>query len=113
MKISAFQELFNGGFQLTKESKVQITPSLEKRIERLWNDLFDRLGKEEQDLLDDLLFEMAGADAEKEDYFFKLGFRYGMLLAMETVFMEVRSPLDKLETDYPFFSERKKKKKDK
>lgn len=88
MKLSALEEILNGRLQEILEREAPTSEVMQKRRDREYEHLTETLTKKQETLLENFLFEESGVQGERENYYFKLGFRYGLLSAMESVFME-------------------------
>ncbi|MBQ5926508.1 MAG: hypothetical protein IIX01_01135, partial [Clostridia bacterium] len=59
-------------------------------------------------MLENLYFELSGEQGEQETAYFKLGFRYGLLCAMESVFYPTDYDGHTVQKNEPFYHDIKK-----
>jgi len=87
MKLSVLEEFLNGAFWRIQEKPIPLSPEYKKEFKKASASLWNSCSDGQRLLFKDYETAVFGLQAEAEDFRFKSGFRYGLLLAMETIFM--------------------------
>ena len=103
MKFSAIEELIDGTLEKKLESGMPTNKIRLERIGKTYETLESTLFEKQRKMLENLYFELSGEIGERERDFFKLGFRYGMLCAMESVFYPTDYEGDSVHKNEPFY----------
>ena len=97
MKLSVFDELLHKSFDYHLEEPIPVSESANEEYMESEDKLFEQFSETQNELFERYDFARFAVEEERIDYRFKLGFRYGLLLAIESCYLTIPTPAETLD----------------
>lgn len=96
MKLSVFDELLHKSFEYHLDEPIPVSESTHEEYAEAEDKLLEQFPKCKTNFLNDMFCSFRHRE-ERIDYRFKLGFRYGLLLAIESCYLTIPTPAETLD----------------
>ena len=97
MKLSVFDELLHKSFEYHLDEPIPVSESTHEEYAEAEDKLLEQFSKMQNEHFERYDFARFAIEEERIDYRFKLGFRYGLLLAIESCYLTIPTPAETLD----------------